>query len=305
MLSIDWKKQKSIWAFRRHQRASEWRRKPQSERIILMVFFFLFLIYAVSLLYPVVWTFYNSLKTGRVFNADQFSIPWPAYWGNFQKAWSSTVRGVTLLQALWNSVWITGLSTILTLISSSLTAYVIAKYKFPGSKFLYTLAVFIQIIPLVGGITGMYEWLWGTLGIADKPQYIWVIWCGGYGFDFLLLYSAYKSVPWTFAESAFVDGASNFRVYWQIMTPMVRPVIASLFIINFISIWQDYTTPYLYLPSYPTLALAVYDLQADASHIGVPLYFAIIVISMVPTILLYISFQNLIMDNTTTGGLKG
>jgi ABC-type glycerol-3-phosphate transport system permease component len=120
-----------------------------------------------------------------------------------------------------------------------------------------------------------------------------------------MLYSAFKSVPWSFAESAFIDGASDFRVFWQIMVPIVRPVLASLFIVNCISVWQDYTTPYLYLPSYPTLSLAVYDLYADAAHIGVPLYFAIIILSMIPTLTLFISFQKLIMDNTTTGGLKG
>jgi ABC-type glycerol-3-phosphate transport system permease component len=305
MSSIDWTNKKTIWALKRRERHSEWSRKPRSEQIILSIFFVLFLIYGASLIYPIVWTFYNSLKTGRVFNSDQFSIPWPAYWQNYSKAWSSTVRGVSLVQALWNSIWITLVSVSLSLISSSLTAYVVAKYKFKGSGWIYTVAVFIQIIPLVGGITGMYQWLWGTLGIADKPAILWVIWFGGYGFNFLMLYGAFKSVPWSFAESAFIDGASNFRVFWQIMVPMVKPVLASLFIVNCISTWQDYTTPYLYLPSYPTLSLAVYDLQAEASRIGIPLYFAIIIISIIPTLILFISFQNLIMDNTTTGGLKG
>jgi N-acetylglucosamine transport system permease protein len=166
-------------AIRRRDHRSEWQRKPQSERIILIVFFVLFLIYAASLIYPIIWTFYNSLKTSKVFNRDQFSLAWPAYWGNFKAAWSSQVRGVSLGVALWNSIWITVLSVTLGLISSSLTAYVVAKYKFKGSGMIYTVAVFIQIIPLVGGITGMYQWLWGTLGIANNPLLIWVIWCGG------------------------------------------------------------------------------------------------------------------------------
>lgn len=290
---------------RKKQRQFEWRNRDTNEKITLTVMFIIFLIYALSLLYPVFWTFYNSLKTGKEFNADHFSWPLFQHWENYVQAWNADVKGVTILQAFWNSIWMSLLSVSLTLIASCLTAYVVAKYHFKGSKAIYAIAVFIQIIPLVGGVSGFYQWVWSDLQIADDPLLIWPMWFGGFGFCFLVLYGAFKSVPWDYAESAFVDGASRFRVFWQIMVPMVKPVLASLFIIQSLSAWSEYMTPYLYLPSYPTLSLAVYELSSEATRVGVPLYFAIIIITIIPSITLFASFQDMIMKNTTAGGLKG
>lgn len=290
---------------KRKEKRFEWRSRDANEKATMIVMFVIFLIYALSLLYPVFWVGYNSLKTGRAFNDDHFAWPSDPQWSNYANAWKAEVKGVTILQSFWNSIWMTLLSVVLTLIASSLTAYVVAKYHFRGSKFIYSAAVFIQIIPLVGSVSGFYKWVWSDLQIADDPFLIWPMWFGGFGFSFLILVGAFKSVPWDYAESGFVDGASDFRVFWQIMLPMVKPVLASLFIVNCISAWGEYMTSYLYMPSYPTLALAVYELSNEATRVGIPLYFAIIIISMIPTLILFISFQNLIMDNTTTGGLKG
>jgi ABC-type glycerol-3-phosphate transport system permease component len=290
---------------RRKERRFEWASRDKNEKITLIIMFVVFLIYAFSLLYPVVWVGYNSLKSGRGFNEDHFGWPVEQMWSNYVDAWNADVKGVTILEAFWNSVWMTLLSVTLTMIASCLTAYVVAKYKFKGSKFIYAAAVFIQIIPLVGSISGFYQWVWSDLQIADDPFLIWPMWFGGFGFSFLILVGAFKSVPWDYAESGFIDGASDFRVFVQIMLPMVKPVLASLFIVNSISAWGEYMTSYLYMPSYPTLALAVYELSTEATRVGVPLYFAIIIISMIPSVLLFTIFQKMIMENTTAGGLKG
>ena len=79
----------------------------------------------------------------------------------------------------------------------------------------------------------------------------------------------------------------------------------SLFIVNFIGAWNDYMTAYLYMPSFAPLSLAVYFLKEDAVQIGYPVYLAVIIISIIPIITLFISFQKLIMENTSIGGLKG
>ena len=154
----------------------------------------------------------------------------------------------------------------------------------------------MQIIPLVGSLTGMYDLLWGKLRIADEPFLIWPIWFGGFGFSFLILYSAFKSVPWSYAESAFIDGAGHFTTFIRIMLPTIKPILASLFVVNFMGAWNDYMTAYLYMPSFAPLSLAVYLLQSDATRIAYPVYLAVIVISVIPIIALFISFQKLIME---------
>lgn len=288
-----------------HLFTKSWRKRGKGEKIILSVMLVVFIIYAASLLYPLLWAAYNSLKTGREFNENQFALPIVLQWKNYVEAFSAKVGTTSIFMTLFNSLWMTVLQVVCSLSFSALTAYVVAKYKFRGSNIIYAVAVFIQIIPLVGNMPATYKLLHSTLGIANNPFFIWLIWCGGFGFSFLMLYGAFKNVSWSYAEAATVDGANRFQVFYKIMMPMIRPVLVSLAIINAISAWNDYMTPYLYMNKYPTLALAVYELSNEATRVGIPLYFAIIIISIVPTMMIFIIFQKTIMENVTTGGLKG
>lgn len=283
-----------------------WKKKSTSERVILIIMFVIFLIYGFTLLFPLIWAFYNSFKPPVEYDKDSFALPIQWTVDNYQKVFTSIeANGTNIFTSLLNSIWMSALSTFLGLFASCLTAYVVAKYKFKASGLIYTVAIFIQIIPLVGSVTGMYDLLWGKLQIADEPFFIWPIWFGGFGFSFLILYSAFKSVPWSYAESAFIDGAGHFTTFIRIMLPTIKPVLASLFVVNFMGAWNDYMTAYLYMPSFAPLSLAVYLLQSDATRIAYPVYLAVIVISVIPIIALFISFQKLIMENTSVGGLKG
>jgi len=284
----------------------EWKKKSTSERVVLLVMLALFIIYGLTLIFPVVWAFYNSFKDVLEFDTNTFGLPKVWTFDNYRSAFEDmTTEYGNLLTAIFNSIWMSTLSTFLGLFASSLTAYVCAKYRFKGSKIIYSVSVFIQIIPLVGAVAGMYSLIHSTLSIANKPQFIWTIWFGGFGFSFLMLYGAFKNVPWSFAESAFIDGAGHFRTFIQIMLPAVKPVLASLFVINFIGAWNDYMTPYLYMDHYPTLSLLVYSNQSVDAALNYPRYFAVLIISIIPTLALFVAFQKLIMENTTTGGLKG
>lgn len=283
-----------------------WKKKSIGERVILIVMLGIFIIYGISLVFPLIWAFYNSFKATPEYNVDNFSLPVEWTVENYQKLFTEVeTNGTNVFSSLMNSIWMSALSTFLGLFASCLTAYVVAKYRFKSSGLIYTIAIFIQIIPLVGGITGMYDLLWGKLQIADEPIFIWPIWFGGFGFSFLILYSAFKSVPWSYAESAFIDGAGHFTTFIKIMLPYIKPILASLFVVNFMGAWNDYMTAYLYMPSYAPLSLAVYVLQNDTIRIGYPVYLAVITISIIPIITLFISFQKLIMENTSVGGLKG
>ena len=283
-----------------------WKKKSTGEKVTLIIMLIVFIIYGFSLLFPLIWAGYNSFKPAREFNVDNFALPIRWTVENYKEVFTTLEgTGSNIFTAILNSIWMSLLSTTLGLFASCITAYVVAKYRFKASGIIYTIAIFIQIIPLVGGITGMYDLLWGKLKIADNPFLIWPIWFGGFGFSFLMLHSAFKSVPWSYAESAFIDGAGHFTTFAKIMLPTVKPILASLFVVNFMGAWNDYMTSYLYIPSYAPLALTVYTLSDDASRIAYPVYLAVVVISVIPIIALFASFQKLIMENTTIGGLKG
>jgi ABC-type glycerol-3-phosphate transport system permease component len=307
-------------SFKAEMARRHWARRGKNEQIALLITFVILLIYALSLLYPLFWVAYNSLKTSRQFNNDQFGWPSSPQWSNYSAAWNIEVgykktildqiigrsgHKVYLWETFINSVWMTLLRVSLELLFAAPTAYVIAKYHFKGSSFIYSLAVFIQIIPLVGSLPANYQWIVGTLGIADNPFTIIPVWCVSFGFSFFILYSAFKSLPWAYAESGLIEGANHLQIFLKIMLPQVLPVLSALFVVNSIAVWGDYMTPYLFMKDYPTMSLAIYSLQEDSERTGgVPMFFSVIVLSIIPTLTVFLLSQKTIMSNYAAGGLK-
>lgn len=282
--------------------------RTTSEKVILSIFFVLFVAYAVSLFFPVIWTGYNSLKTGREFNDNQFSFPTDPHWENYSAVFTTKFPNkITIPFAVFNTVWRTVGSVTVGLFFTACTSYVTCKYsnRFKWLNHIYTFVVTIMIIPILGATAAAYQINWEILQIADKPLLWSLSWTSGIGFGFLMQYSAWKNLSWNYAEAAFIDGATNFQVFFKIMMPMIKPILTALFVVNFISGWGEYMTTYLYMPSWPSLGYAIYFLQQRAAYMGMPAYFAIIIVSMVPTIGIFVAFQETIMQNMTTGGLKG
>ena len=129
---------------------------------------------------------------------------------------------------------------------------------------------------------------------------------GGFGFSFIMLYGYFQNLSWSYAEAAFIDGCSDFRVFLQIMLPQAMPVLCALGIVQAINLWNDYFTPYMYMPQYPTLAVGLDGIVREmTARSNWPLLFATMLITIVPILAVFIAFQRTIMENMTTGGLKG
>ena len=133
-----------------------------------------------------------------------------------------------------------------------------------------------------------------------------ITYVGGTAYQFILFHGFYGGVSNEYAEAAKVDGAGHYTIMLKIMLPMSLPMSLAIGIITFIGYWNDYMTVLLFLPDFPTLATGLYLFQSQPeirSHY--PLYYAAIIMSTVPIVVLYASFQNMIMVNTVAGGIKG
>ena len=148
--------------------------------------------------------------------------------------------------------------------------------------------------------------MYGKLNILDSPFYL-ITFANGLGFNFIILYGFFKSLPWSYIEASYLDGAGHFRTFISVMIPQAMPVIASLGIVAFISTWNDYMNPILFLESFPTMSMGLYIYQQETMQQGVniPILFAGVVMSVIPVLTLFIVFQNSIMSLTLGGGLKG
>lgn len=283
--------------------------RSTTEKIVLSIFSVLLFVYACSLFVPLFWATYNSLKGHREFNADQFSWPQIYHWDNYIEVFQAdTFPGnITIPFATFNTVWLTMVAVLLPLFFTACTSYVVAKYqgRFKWLTLVHSFVVTIMVIPLLGSTAGAMELNWNVLQIADKPWLFWISYTSGIGGNFLLLYATWVGLSWNYAEAAFIDGASNMQAFLRVMLPMIRPLLTALFVTGVIGQWPDWMTSYMWLPSYPTLGYAIYYLQQRAAYMGYPMYFAVLVVSAIPPIILFCIFQETIMKNITVGGLKG
>ena len=160
-------------------------------------------------------------------------------------------------------------------------------------------------IPIIGSTGSMFK-LCIDMGIYNTPLYIPLTSFGGFGFNFLILYGFFCNLSWTYAEAVFIDGGGHSTAFFKIMLPQAWPPILTLAIMSFIGAWNDYMTTLLYMPDFPTLASGIYRIQKSMTRSGnYPQYFAGLMVSVVPVIVLYASFSDMIMENFTVGGLKG
>lgn len=284
--------------------------KPQLAAFIIV--FIVFFLFAVSLIYPFFWALLNSFKTNAQFFSDPFNFPVEWHFENyidvFDKLAVRTTMGtqVGLGGMFLNSIWLSLGGSVLTVFSSTMVAYVVAKYDFKLKNFIYGLAIFIMIIPIVGNLPAQYK-LYSELGLRNSPL-ILITYTGGFGFNFIVLYGFFKNVSWSYAEAAFVDGAKNLRVFLYVMLPLAMPAISALFIIQVVGLWNDYMTPLLYLGDFPTLSSGLYrfkTIMESGGSTNFPIYFAGMLLSTVPILVLFVFFSETIMQNTVAGGLKG
>lgn len=282
------------------------KRAGPAKTIIFTIVFLIFALYAFTILVPFFWMIFNSFKPFDVFGRDKWGLDFSAGFKNYADALSYKVRGTSLAMAYLNSILVVGGGVIITLISCSLASYTVAKYKFRGRNLIYNIVIVAMMVPIVGTLPAQYRLIVNTLHLRDNIIGVWFLYSGGFGFNFLFLYAYFKGISWTYAEAAQLDGASDFRIFVQIMIPMAKPALTAIGVLSFMGYWGDYQTPYLYLPSMPTVALSLKDMSDQMDYQpNLPLTLAMAVCATLPIIIIFCAFQKQIMSNLTMGGLKG
>lgn len=282
-------------------------RKPLGEKITYIIFFIYFFLTACVLLYPLIWAFFNSFKTAEDFFESSFALPREWVFENYLTVFTSfNYRGFTFLDMLWNSLWITVVRIGVNVMSSVLLAYAVAKFRFPGKSLLYGLVIFTQTVPIVGSGTATYKLL-STLGFVNNPALIWICWAVGFDFAFIVFYGAFKGVSDFYSESAQIDGANNFIVLVRVVLPQVFPVLIAIAVTQALTVWNDYTFVMIYLRDYPNLSYGLYLFDKEAGYVANsrPVFFGAVCLSVIPVFVIYACNLKLVLQNVTTGGLKG
>ena len=286
-------------------------RRSGGERAVFIVAFIILAVYSVSLLLPLLWMLMNSFKDGTEYAMDVVAattLRFPEAWkfSNYANVFAEiTYNNVNFFGMLGDSIYFIVVGSGLELFFTTAVSYVISKYKFKGRNFIYSVAIFAMTMPIIGNMASGIK-LRAAFGIYDNLLAVFfTAGAGAFGFNFLMLYAFFKSVPWSYAEAVFIDGGNHFTVFFRIMLPLAMPMVTTLFILSAIAGWNDYTTPMLYFPNFPNVAMGLYMVSQTLTRGDMSTYYAALVITTVPVVALFAGFSDKIMKNYSIGGVKG
>lgn len=300
-----------------------------------MILFIALAVYAASILFLLFWSLFNSLKpysgpqgTGS-FRENPFGLPngwiWQWEWNNYVKiikdlsigVYKSTgmVSQVYIEQLFFNSiVYAIGCSVMLT-ITPCIVAYAVAKYDYKFNAVINTIVIVALALPIVGALPSEIQ-MAKYLAIYDTFLGIFIMKMNFLSMYFFVFFASFKGLSKTYADAAYIDGASEATVCFQIMIPLVKNVIFTIILIQFINCWNDFQTPLVYLPSKPTMAYGLYlftfvgltkvDEFGNTVRVGSEITdrLAGAMVMLLPILALFIAFHNKLVDNITMGGIK-
>lgn len=283
-----------------------------------IVLFVLLCLFSLVLLVVIFWSLVASLTDGSAYELEKvkYGLPFEYFtFDNYINAYMhlevtiSTAQGNTpiyTLQLLFNSlVYAVGSALLMTFVTCTM-AYLSAKYPFKMSKIIYNVVIVVMIIPIVGELPSMSRML-TYVGLYDNLAGMYLMRAGFANLYFLVFYATFKSVSWSYGESAFMDGASHLRVYVSIFLPLVKSIFFTVFLLNFIVFWNEYQIPMVLMPSMPTIAQGVYEAKAsfEVALAYTPSKIAVGMLVCVPIFVLFVIFNKRLMGNLSAGGLKG
>ncbi|TFJ94283.1 carbohydrate ABC transporter permease [Lentibacillus salicampi] len=262
------------------------------------------ILWSIAVLYPIIWMFIGSFKS----NAEIYANPWgfPETWNiqNFATAWTE----YSIDTSVFNSLIVTAVGAILTLVLAIPTAYALERIRFKGSHFLFTLYISAMMIPMVLGWIPLF-FLLGQFNLLDNIFGLAIVYAiSQLPFSIFVLTSFMSTIPKSLEESAAMDGMSPYGVLWKIITPLSMSGIITVTIMNAIQFWNEYFMALIFLQSEEnyTLALAIDFISSEAQYTNAwGTLFASLVIAIVPVIILYSIFQQRIAKGMTEGAIKG
>jgi len=253
---------------------------------------------------PFLWSVASSLRTPNVpLSFPPQFLPTEFNWQNYVRVFEM----IPFATFFRNSIIVTAIAVIGELLSASLVAFGFARLRFPGRNLLFIVLLSTMMIPYpVTMIPSFILWVRGlgmanTFGPLVLPPFF------GPAFSIFLLRQFFMTINTELDEAAKIDGASEFRIYWQIIMPLAKPALATIAIFAFMANWNDFLTPLIYLSdrNLYTLALGINFLRNMRGGGEIALQMAGAIMFVAPCIVLYFLAQRFIIQGIVTTGLKG
>ena len=259
----------------------------------------IFIIFSFTCVFPIVWIFYSSFKTQAEFMQSSVALPEALDLTNYISVFTST----SMLKYMLNSARNTLLAVAVIIIIAFLAGYVLSRYKFRGRGAIYNYFIMGMLIPIHALLVPMYIQLNGV-GLTNHWYTLLIPYIGfGLPISIMLIESYISSIP---GEAAAIDGCSFTRTLFQIVFPLASPILATVAIIQFFAVWNEFTFALILVndDSLRTVPVGL-TMFKGAYTVDYPRMMAGIMVTMLPVMILYFIFSKRIIEGMVAGAVKG
>ena len=255
--------------------------------------------YIVLLLCAVIWILPLLIAIVKSFTINGF--------GNYE--YVLTYEKINYFRVIFNSMFIAVVSAVTVTVITALAAFAFSKMKFPGGRILYGAILACLAVPVAAVTSPLFATI-KNLGLLDSHfGVILPLVAFNSPMMLLMIKNYFDTIPDELLESARIDGASTFRIWYEFMVPLSVPMIANVLVLTFIYSWNDYLVPLLVMRSednYPVTLAAQYFMSSTyQSPVDVARIYAVMILLALPFILVYLFSQRFLVAGITAGSVKG
>lgn len=249
--------------------------------------------------------FSGSLKgKSEIFSSSIWALPEQPVWQNYLDAWDIGKIGTYTL----NSVYVTGLTVLITIVLASMAAYILGRVSFRGSNIVLTIIMAGMMIPPFVIAIPLFDIL-KQLNLLNSLNGLVIVYVAKQlPFSIFVLTSFYKGLPFDLEEAAIIDGASPMTAFAKIMMPLTKSAVISVSINNLLNVWNEFLLALIFLSSKKlyTLPIGLYHLSQAAEYSSSwTILFAGMIISVVPVLIIFAVFQKQFAEGVSQGAVKG
>lgn len=274
------------------------------KRIVNSLIYLCFILVGVFFLFPILWTLSLSFKTvPELYKVPPALLPESLNLDNYKYL----IDQVQILRGVWNSVVVTFATIIGTLVVAVPASYAFSRIKFRGSNFVQFLVLMFQMISPLVIVIPLYRY-YAKIGLLNTTVGLVIIYIATSApFQVWFLKSFFDTIPKELDEAAYIDGCSSLQVVLKILIPTIIPGIFSGVLLVFISSWSQFVVPYILMdtPSKMPLACLLVNLQGKLNQITTHYLAAASILTILPTVLLFLLLQKYIVSALTAGAVKG
>lgn len=278
-------------------------RKTKSKIEVAFIYLF-FLIMFVIIGYPLFWAVMMSVNPGTNMLVTNLFPDNPTL---EHYKWLFTNPRSDYLIWYKNSMFVAVLNAVGSVVITSLIAYAFSRYKFIGRKYGLYMFLLLQMFPALMGMVALYILL-NTIGLTDSLWGLLLIYLGGQiPFNAWLVKGYFDTIPKELDEAAKIDGAGHLKIFWTIMLPLAKPILAVVALFNFMAPFMDFLLPRIVLtsPENFTLALGLYNFINDQFSTNFTRFAAGVILIAIPIALVFLLLQRYLISGLTSGATKG